>query len=125
MLQRATIFCAPSRTAKSGDSEGLGIVFLEAQAMGVPVVSSFHGGIPEAVIHGETGLLAPEGDYHTLAEHLQLLLRREDLRALYGARGIQWIREAFDIEMLTNGLEDIYEEILAAAGAARTVFTFA
>ena len=123
MLQRATIFCAPSRTAKSGDSEGLGIVFLEAQAMGVPVVSSFHGGIPEAVIHGESGLLAPEGDYHTLAEHLQLLLRREDLRALYGARGIQWVREAFDIETQTSGLEDIYEEVLAAAGTPRTAFT--
>ncbi len=87
-------------------------MFLEAQAMGVPVVSSFHGGIPEAVIHGETGLLAPEGDYHTLADHLLLLLRREDLRVQYGARGIQWVKEAFDIEIQTSGLEDIYEEIL-------------
>ncbi len=123
MLQRATIFCAPSRTAKNGDSEGLGIVFLEAQAMGVPVVSALHGGIPEAVTHGETGLLAPEGDYHTLAEHLQLLLRREDLRLLYGSRGIQWVREAFDIGTQTSGLEDFYEEVLAAAETPRTVFT--
>jgi glycosyltransferase involved in cell wall biosynthesis len=113
MLQRATIFCVPSRTAKGGDSEGLGMVFLEAQAMGVPVVSSLHGGIPEAVIHGETGLLAPEGDFHMLAEHLRLLLGREDLRALYGSRGTQWVRSKFDIEMQTQRLEDIYEGILA------------
>ncbi len=113
MLQRATIFCAPSRTAKNGDSEGLGIVFLEAQAMGVPVVSSLHGGIPEAVIHGETGLLAPEGDYDTLAEHLLLLLQREDLRFLYGSRGVEWVRKTFDIEMQGRRLEDTYEEVLA------------
>lgn len=112
MLQRATILSVPSRTAENGDSEGLPIVFLEAQAMGVPVVSSFHAGIPEAVIHGETGLLAPEGDYQTLAEHLLLLLRRQDLRVSYGSRGIQWVRGAFDIERQTRGLEDIYEEIL-------------
>ena len=113
MLQRATVFCVPSRTAIGGDSEGLGMVFLEAQAMGVPVVSSFHGGIPEAVIHGETGLLAPEGDYRVLANHLQLLLREEDLRLLYGARGTQWVRESFDLELQTRGLEDVYEEVLA------------
>jgi colanic acid/amylovoran biosynthesis glycosyltransferase len=112
-LQRSTIVCVPSRTAANGDSEGLPIVLLEAQAMGVPVVSSFHAGISEAVIHGETGLLAPEGDYHALAQHLLLLLRREDLRVLYGSRGIQWVRRAFDIERQTRRLEDIYEEILA------------
>ena len=122
MLERATIFCVPSRTARTGDSEGLGIVFLEAQAMGVPVVSSFHGGVSEAVIHGETGLLSPEGDYRTLADHLQLLLRREDLRLLYGERGIQWVREAFDIEMQTSGLEDIYEEVLAQRATGQVIF---
>lgn len=113
MLQRATIFCVPSRRAKDGDSEGLGIVFLEAQAMGVPVVSSLHGGVPEAVIHGETGLLAPEGDYQTLAEHLRVLLSSENLRTLYGSRGMQWVRSTFDIETQTQRLEDIYEGILA------------
>jgi colanic acid/amylovoran biosynthesis glycosyltransferase len=119
-LQRASIFCAPSRTAKNGDSEALGIVFLEAQAMGVPVVSSLHGGIPEAVIHGKTGLLAPEGDYHFLAEHLQSLLQREDLRFLYGSRGMEWVRESFDIQARTKALEDAYEEVVSAAAEQRS-----
>jgi colanic acid/amylovoran biosynthesis glycosyltransferase len=124
-LQRSAIFCAPSRTAKNGDSEGLGIVFLEAQAMGVPVVSSFHGGIPEAVIHGETGLLAPEGDYQVLAEHLERLLQREDLRFLYGSRGIQWVRKNFDIDLRTRALENCYNEVIAAAGMRERVLASA
>ena len=45
----------PSKTARSGDSEGFGLVFAEAQAMGLPVVSYKHGGIPEAVEHSKTG----------------------------------------------------------------------
>jgi glycosyltransferase involved in cell wall biosynthesis len=112
-LQHATLFCVPSRTAKGGDSEGLGMVFLEAQAMGVPVVSSLHGGIPEAVIHGETGLLSPEGDYYALAGHLRALLVRKELRALYGSRCVEWVRRTFDIEIQTRRLEDIYDGIIA------------
>jgi glycosyltransferase involved in cell wall biosynthesis len=50
--------------------EGLPIVLTEAQAMGVPVVSSIHAGIPEAVRHGETGLLAPEHEHEILAGHI-------------------------------------------------------
>ena len=63
LLQQATIVCVPSRTASNGDCEGLPIFLLEAQSMCVPVVGTFHAGIPEAVIHGETGLLGPEGDF--------------------------------------------------------------
>jgi glycosyltransferase involved in cell wall biosynthesis len=112
MLQETSLVCLPSRTARNGDSEGLPIILLEAQAMGVPVVSSFHAGISEAVIHGETGLLAPEGDYCTVAQHLLLLLQREDLRGLYGSRAARWVRQAFDIESQTRELEGIYEEVL-------------
>jgi colanic acid/amylovoran biosynthesis glycosyltransferase len=114
MLERTSIFCGPSRTAANGDSEGLGIVFLEAQAMGIPVVSSLHGGIPEAVVHGHTGLLAPEGDYVTLAEHLRTLLLRKDLRVSYGSQGIRWVRQTFDVGVQTGRLEDAYEEVILA-----------
>jgi colanic acid/amylovoran biosynthesis glycosyltransferase len=122
-LQNATIFCAPSRTAENGDSEGFGIVFIEAQAMGVPVVSSLHGGIPEAVIHGQTGLLAPEGDHETLAQHLMALLAREDMRFLYGSRGIQLVKNRFDIHARTQALEDTYAEFAATRGATARLCT--
>ncbi len=61
-MARAAVFCVPSVVAASGDAEGFGMVFIEAQAMGLPVVSTLSGGIPEAVKHGETGLLVTERD---------------------------------------------------------------
>jgi colanic acid/amylovoran biosynthesis glycosyltransferase len=113
LLRQAAVVCAPSCTAANGDSEGLPIVVLEAQSMGVPVVSTYHAGIPEAVIHGQTGLLAAEGDTSALAGNLLLLLENEKLRAEYGARGAQRIGERFDLQSQTSNLEDIYEEVLA------------
>ena len=79
--------------------------------MGVPVVGTWHAGIPEAVVHGETGLLAAEGDVAALAANLMLLLQNEKLRLEYGARGAQRIAERFDLLSQTGQLEDIYDEV--------------
>ena len=111
-LQVAGVFCAPSLTAASGDSEGLGLVFAEAQACGTPVVSSFHGGVPEVVRHGETGLLAPERDYQMLAEHLRRYLTDDNLWRESSIRGIEWIRERFNLATQTRQLEEIYQHVL-------------
>jgi colanic acid/amylovoran biosynthesis glycosyltransferase len=112
LLQQATIVCVPSRTARNGDSEGLPIFLLEAQSMCVPVVGTLHAGIPEAVIHGETGLLGPEGDSDVLAKNLLLLLLNPELRSKYGSRGAQRMATTFEIANQTRKLEDIYDEIL-------------
>jgi colanic acid/amylovoran biosynthesis glycosyltransferase len=119
-LQQTAVVCVPSRTAANGDSEGLPIVVLEAQSMGVPVVSTYHAGIPEAVIHGQTGLLAAEGDAEALAGNLILLLENQALRSEYGARGRQRIAEKFDLETQTQRLEDIYDEVTGTPTTART-----
>src|SRR5271154_3544693 len=57
-MKKATVFCAPSVVAETGEAEGFGIVFIEAQSSGLPVVSFRSGGIPEAVSHGRSGFLA-------------------------------------------------------------------
>lgn len=114
LLQQATIVCVPSRTASNGDSEGLPIFILEAQSMCVPVVGTSHAGIPEAVIHGETGLLGPEGDSGMLTKNLLLLLQSQDLRSEYSARGAQRLATTFEMEAQTRKLEDIYDEILVS-----------
>jgi len=109
-LERASVFCAPSVTATNGDSEGLGIVFLEAQAMGLPIVSSCHGGIPEAVHDGETGLLAGEGDHHAIADHILRFLTDEPFRRSCASRGRDWVATRFDLKKQTKLLEDIYTD---------------
>jgi glycosyltransferase involved in cell wall biosynthesis len=112
-MQKAGIFCVPSQTAANGDSEGLGMVFLEAQACGLPVVSTLHGGIPEAVNQGQTGLLVPENDPDSLAEALITYLKDPALAARHGSNGRPWVAEAYDLFKQTAVLEDIYDSVLS------------
>jgi colanic acid/amylovoran biosynthesis glycosyltransferase len=110
LLQEARVFCVPSVTASDGDSEGLGIVFAEAQAMGVPVVSTLHGGIPEIVSDGETGLLVPERDPAALAEALLTLLRNDSLWNRFHQAAPVHIQRHFDLNTQTALLESLYDE---------------
>jgi colanic acid/amylovoran biosynthesis glycosyltransferase len=102
----------PSVTAANGDSEGFGMVFAEALAMGTPVVSFRHGGIPEAVRDRVTGLLAPEGDAEALAANLLRLLRDDKLWEELSENGVRWVNKYFDIEKQTAKLEDIYTDVI-------------
>jgi colanic acid/amylovoran biosynthesis glycosyltransferase len=113
-LKKARVFCAPSVRARDGNSEGLGMVFAEAQASGLPVVSFAHGGVPEVVRHGETGLLAPEGDTGKLAEYIGEMLSESYPWEAVSARGIGWIRSNFDLAKQTRLLEDIYDQTIGA-----------
>lgn len=112
-LRRATLLCAPSITAINGESEGLGMVSLEAQAMGRPVVGFRTGGIPEAVRHGETGLLAAEGDSQELGEGILRYLSDEAFWHASSKHAVAWIAERFDLHKQTRLLESLYEECLA------------
>jgi colanic acid/amylovoran biosynthesis glycosyltransferase len=107
-MNRAMIFSMPSVQAKDGDSEGLGMVFCEAQAMELPVVSTRHGGIPEVVLHGETGLLAEERSPGQLAEHLSTLLKDSGLRERYGKAGREHMASRFNLRSQCRKLEEIY-----------------
>lgn len=112
-LARAKVFCGPSIIARSGDAEGLGIVFCEAQAVGTPVVSFASGGIPEVVRHNRTGLLAPEKDEATLAKHLIRYLTDEDFWQASSEEGKRWVAHQFDLRQQTRKLEEIYREVIA------------
>lgn len=109
LMHGAEIFALPSQTADNGDSEALGIVFNEASACGLPIVSTWHGGIPEAVLDGETGFLAPEKDDAVLAEKLDLLLSDRALGEKMGQKGREFVCDVFDIRKQTTKLEAIYD----------------
>jgi glycosyltransferase involved in cell wall biosynthesis len=112
-LRRAAILCVPSMTASDGWQEAFGIVFAEAQACGVPVVSYETGGIPEAVGADTGGLLVAEGDWRALAAALDRLLSDEQLRVKLGRAGQERTRTMFDLRRQTERLEALYRRVLA------------
>jgi glycosyltransferase involved in cell wall biosynthesis len=110
--ERSRVFCGPSVTLSDGMSEAFGNVFTEAQAMGVPVVSFRHGGIPETMCEGVTGLLAPERDVEQLAAHLLRFLTDDDFWRYSREEGMAWVRKHFDVRSQTEKLETIYDAII-------------
>jgi colanic acid/amylovoran biosynthesis glycosyltransferase len=112
-MNRAMVFCAPSLTAPTGDAEGFGMVFAEAQAMGLPIVSFASGGIPEAVADGQTGFLVRERDWKALADRLLILLSDEELWLRFSDAGQIRIRTRFDVWKQASVLESIYDSVLA------------
>ncbi len=86
------VFAMPCRTRRAGlEAEGLGIVYLEASATGLPVVAGDSGGAPDAVRDGETGFVVPGRDVAVLADRLATLLADRDLASRMGAAGRAWV----------------------------------
>jgi colanic acid/amylovoran biosynthesis glycosyltransferase len=110
-MRGAEMFALPSETAPDGDSEGLPMVLGEALACGVPVVSTWHSGIPEIVLHEQTGFLSPEKDPIRLAEHMAFILSDPSLGKELGKRGREHILECFDIHKQTAKLESLYSQV--------------
>lgn len=108
-MQRAEVLCGPSRTDRTGAREGFGMVYAEAQATGLPVVATASGGIPEAVDHGRSGLLVPEGDPRRLAEALRACLTDAALHARLSAASRPRVLERFDLATQTAKLEALYD----------------
>jgi colanic acid/amylovoran biosynthesis glycosyltransferase len=118
-MNRARVFCLPSVRAATGDGEGFGMVFAEAQAMGLPVASFSSGGVPEAVLDGETGLLAAERDWRSLAKNILALLNNDHLWRNMSEAGQKRVREFFDLEKQTAKLEQTYRTLLEPLSGAR------
>jgi glycosyltransferase involved in cell wall biosynthesis len=113
-MSRAHLLCVPSVRAANGDAEGLPIVLLEAMAMGLPVVGARSAGIPEAVVHGATGVLVPSGDAGALAEGIAMLLTDTAAWRRMSAAGVQHVREHFDLRRQTAELEALYDRVRGA-----------
>jgi glycosyltransferase involved in cell wall biosynthesis len=108
---RATLFCAPSVTADSGETEGLPITIMEAQAMGLPIVSTYHSGIPEAVKDDETGLLVNEHDSDALADRILALLQDRARAERLGNAARASALQHFDMKTQISLLEDVYQQL--------------
>lgn len=112
-MRRARIFCMPSITAQSGDAEGFGMVFIEAQAQGTPTIGTRHGGIPEAIAEGTTGTLVPERDPDALASAITELLTDDARWQSTSQASYERARRDFDLYKLTAQLETLYDSLLS------------
>lgn len=93
----ADVFAMPCRTRKRGlEVEGLGIVYLEAAASGLPVVAGDSGGAPDTVRDGETGYVVDGGSVAAVADRVVRLLRDRELATEMGRRGRAWVREEWN-----------------------------
>lgn len=108
LFKDAHIFLLPSVTAMAGDQEGIPVVLMEAQAVGLPIVSTYHSGIPELVEDGGSGFLVPEKDVVQLAEKLFYLTEHPQLLSKMGTRGRRIVEEKFNIKKLNRQLADIF-----------------
>jgi phosphatidyl-myo-inositol dimannoside synthase len=106
----ATVFAMPCRTRRAGlDVEGLGIVYLEAAATGLPVISGDSGGAPDAVLDGETGYVVPGTDVRALADRLTELLSDPAGAAAMGEKGRSWIDREWTWDRVADRLKLILE----------------
>lgn len=101
IIRGAAALAAPCVVGADGNRDGLPTVILESLALGTPVVSTPVTGIPEAIIHGRTGLLVPEADPVALADALALLVGDPGLRCDLADAGLRHVQEHFD--SVTNG----------------------
>nr|WP_247493929.1 glycosyltransferase [Bradyrhizobium sp. 142] len=117
-LDQARLFCLPSVTAENGDAEGLPISILEAQASGVPVVTSALGAVGEAVKHGVNGLCFSERDVDELTSQLLTILSNDVMADEMASASVRSIRDSFDHRLLAAQLEATYDEAARLAASA-------
>jgi glycosyltransferase involved in cell wall biosynthesis len=110
----ASVFVLPAIVDARGDTEGLGVVLLEAMSYGVPVIGSNLGGIPDIVVQEESGLLVPPGDPAALAAALARLARDPAFAARLGAAGQRRVEEHFSWPAIVAQWEACYAAALAA-----------
>jgi colanic acid/amylovoran biosynthesis glycosyltransferase len=109
---RSQIFLHPSQTGQDGNQEGIPNSMLEAMATGLPVFATEHGGIPEAIDNGVSGVLVPERDDEALARALLNAAQDPGLLWRIGHEGSSAVRKNFDLCTQAQRLEEIYLNLL-------------
>lgn len=106
LLAESLAFVQHSITADTGDMEGTPLAVLEASTAGLPVISTIHAGIPDVIVHGETGLLCDEHDVEAMGKHMMMFLDDLELAKSMGAKGKQHIKAHFSLQRHIDSLQD-------------------
>lgn len=114
LLNESHIFIAPSVTARDGNQDAPVNTLKEAMAMGLPVIGTLHGGIPELVKDGVSGFLVPERDADAIALKLNYLIEHPEIWSQMGQAGRAYVEVHYDINKLNDELVQIYRQVLSA-----------
>ncbi|MES1025527.1 glycosyltransferase [Gloeocapsa sp. BRSZ] len=112
VLKKSHIFIAPSVTAKSGDQDAPVNVLKEAMAIGLPVISTYHGGIPELIQDNVSGFLVPERDADAIAQKISYLLNNPQIWDSVTRAARAQVEAGYDLHKLNDELVDIYQQLL-------------
>ena len=112
MLNDADLFLLPSVTGADGDMEGIPVALMEAMAVGIPVISTFHSGIPELIESEQSGWLVPENDAQALAERLEHVssLNEAQLEPLR-QRARQKVENTFNQQVIDKRLASLLQAL--------------
>jgi colanic acid/amylovoran biosynthesis glycosyltransferase len=110
-LENTDIFLAPSVTASNGDMEGIPVVLMEAMAIGIPVISTMHSGIPELIKNRETGFIVPERDIDAISKIIEkMLINKFDLSTITkNARTL--VEKKFNVNKQVDELVELYKNL--------------
>ena len=111
-MSNADLFCAASLTAAAGDLEGIPNTLKEAMATGVPVISTYHAGIPELITHNQEGILVKENNVAELADALEFMLTNRGMWETYSLAARQKVEQAFDQNKQLLLQAKYYDELL-------------
>ena len=111
LYRESQVFMLPSIDADDGDMEGIPVVLMEAMSSGLPVISTYHSGIPELVKNNISGLLVPQRDVDALSTKLTYLLEHPDIAIEMGCQGRTYAEKYFNIHTLNKRLVEIYKNV--------------
>ena len=115
-MRKARCFVQHSVCAENGDSEGTPVAVLEASSCGLPVISTRHAGIVDAVVDGVGGFLVGEGDVDGMADHLLRMVREPELAAGMGAAGRPHIAANYSSEKSLGKLRQVLADAAQGGG---------
>ena len=110
----------PAIVTESGDTEGLGVVLIEAMGYGKPVIASSAGGIVDIVANEDTGLLVPPGDPEALARAIRRAMDDPGTLSDIAARGSEFAERRFGWSAIVSDLKDVYRKAVDRRIGVRT-----
>jgi glycosyltransferase involved in cell wall biosynthesis len=111
-FQKCDVFVLPAIVDSKGDTEGLGVVLIEAMNYKKPVIASNVGGIVDIIIDKKTGILVPEKDSKKMAEAIVNLLADEEQALRLGEEGFRFVKDNFNWDHVTGHLVALYRTLI-------------